>query len=170
MADTKAATNGKAPMTLRAGMKRLGSVSNAPWWNIKNGAKLYGEFENMYERPDERSKTGKSKFFQIKLLEDTEVRFGRGKDAKIGTCKAGEVVNLNYGPKTKDLEALVDPTIHGATFNVEVLCNGDKQDIGKGQTMWPLVVGSEMKRAPSVSDTPDFDGSDDEDEAGAATA
>ena len=46
MADTKAAgTNGSAaPMALREGMKRMGSVSNAPWWSIEKGAKLFGHF------------------------------------------------------------------------------------------------------------------------------
>ena len=176
MADTKAAgTNGSAaPMVLRAGMKRLGSVANAPWWNIEKGAKLFGTLEGMFQRPDERAKGGKSKFFQITALEDTKARFGRGKEAKVQSVKAGTVVNVNYGPKTRDLEPLIDHLLRGARFNVEIICKDDKMDIGKGQTMWPLEVGSVMTQAPQLADEPDFDGSEGDDDdapaAGAATA
>ena len=173
MADTKAAgTNGSAePMALREGMKRMGSVSNAPWWSIEKGAKLYGTLEGMFERPDERAKSGKSKFFQIKALEPTKGRQGRGKDAKVISVPAGTVLNVNYGAKTKDLEPLIDQLFRGASFNVEIICAGDKMEIGRGQTMWPLEVGSVMTKAPMQSDAPDFDGGeDDEDEAPAAGA
>lgn len=175
MADTKAAaTNGsKGKPTPPANMARIGSVANAPWWHIKNGALLQGELENMYDRPDERAKSGRSKFFQIKLSEDTEARLGRGDKAKMIVAKAGSVVNLNYGPKTKDLEKFIDPIIRGAKYNVWIYCDGDKMDIGRGQTMWPLDVHATQTRPPAVSDDPDFDGSDDDDDAqapGAATA
>ena len=53
------------------GFRRVGSVANAPWFNLKKGNTLLGVLENVYERPDERVKTkdgtpGKSKFFQIR--------------------------------------------------------------------------------------------------------
>jgi hypothetical protein len=178
MADKAAATNGtktNGTVTPPANMARVGSVANAPWWNIKNGNVLYGELENMYDRPDERAKSGRSKFFQLKLLQDAEARFGRGKDAKVGPVKAGTVVNLNYGPKTKELEKFVDAILRGAKYTVWVHVDGDKFDIGKGQTMWPLDVRAQQTQAPLVSDDPDFDGSEDDNEgsdapAGAATA
>jgi len=169
MADTKAAaaTNGSKP-TPPANMARIGSVANAPWWSIEDGAVLHGELENMYDRPDERSKSGRSKFFQIKLLKDTKARYGRGKEAKVVAVKAGTVVNLNYGPKTRELEKYVDPIIRGAKYEVWIHVDGGKFDIGKGQTMWPLDVHATMTRAPQVSDEPDFDGSDDDEGEGAA--
>lgn len=173
MADKAAAqTNGKKP-TPPANMARVGSVANAPWWNIKNGAVIEGELENMYDRPDERSKSGRSKFFQVKLSADTEARLGRGEKATLITAKAGTVVNLNYGPKTKDLEKFIDPIIRGAKYDIWIHCDGGKMDIGRGQTMWPLDVHATQTRPPTVSDDPDFDGTDDENESapsGAATA
>jgi len=153
-------------------MKRMGSVSNAPWFDIKKGAKLFGELEGMFERPDERNKqTGKSKFFQIKAKEPVGVYYGRGKDRKPGVAPAGTTVNVNYGPKTKDLEPLIPMLIRGAAFDVEVVCTGDKMDIGRGQTMWPIEVGSVMTKAETVNDDePDFDGSDEDEGAGAGAA
>jgi len=124
----------------------------------------------MYERPDERSKSGKSKFFQIELFAPTECRYGRGKQAKVSMAKAGEVVNLNYGPKTKELEKFIPDIIKGAEFEVWCHVNGEKQDIGKGQTMWPIVVHAGMKKAPSVKDEPDFEGVEDEADEGQAPA
>ena len=146
------------------GLARVGSVANAPWWNLKKGNVLSGMLENMYERPDERSKSGKSKFFQIMLTAPAECRYGRGKQAKISMAKAGDVVNLNYGPKTKELEKFISDIIKGAEFEVWCHVEGEKFDIGKGQTMWPIDVRAGMKKAPSVSDQePDFGDDDGED-------
>lgn len=143
------------------GMARVGSVANAAWFNLAKGNILHGELENMYERPDERSKTGKSKFFQIKLYEPTQVRSGRGKEAKVETAAAGAVVNLNYGPKTKELEKFVPEILRGAKFSVWAHVEGEKFDIGKGQTMWPLDVHAQMLRPAMETQDPDFDGGDD---------
>jgi hypothetical protein len=144
------------------GLARVGSVANAPWWNIRKGNVLNGVLENIYERPDERSKSGKSKFYQIRLTEATEVRFGRGKDASIGTAKPGDVINLNYGPKTRELEKFVPDIMRGAEYTVWCYVEGEKFDIGKGQTMWPIDVRAGQTKPPIVSDEPDFDGTEDE--------
>lgn len=144
------------------GLARVGSVANAPWWNLKAGNVLHGKLENMYERPDERSKSGKSKFFQIMLTAPAECRYGRGKQAKISMAKAGDVVNLNYGPKTKELEKFISDIIKGAEFEVWCHVEGEKFDIGKGQTMWPIDVRAGMTKAPSIKDEPDFEGVEDE--------
>lgn len=147
-----------------AGMMRVGSVANAPWWDIKNGNTLFGKLINVFSRPDERSKTGKSKFFQIELLRGTDVRYGRGKEAKPGRAEAGAVVNLNHGPKTKDLENYIPDILQGAQYNVWCKVDGEKFDIGKGQTMWPLDVRAKQVVAPQASGEPDFsDGEDSND-------
>ena len=150
------------------GLARVGSVANAPWWNLKKGNVLSGMLENMYERPDERSKSGKSKFFQIMLKAPAECRYGRGKQGVVKMAKAGDVVNLNYGPKTKELEKFIPDIIKGAQFEVWAHVEDEKFDIGKGQTMWPIDVRAGMTKAPSVMDEPDFEGVEDEaDEASA---
>lgn len=150
------------------GLARVGSVANAGWWNIKEGAVLSGVLENMYERPDERSKSGKSKFYQVKLSEPTEVRMGRGPAAKTQMAKAGDVVNLNYGPKTKELEKFVPDIMRGAEYTIWCHVTGPKMDIGKGQTMWPIDVHAGQTRPPTVTaDEPDFEGVEDEANEGA---
>lgn len=156
------------------GLARVGSVANAPWFNLAAGNVCHGMLENMYLRPDERAKAsgGKSKFFQIRLLSDAQVRFGRGKEAKVGMAKAGDVVNLNYGPKTMVFETYVPDILRGAEYEVWCHVTGEKFDIGKGQTMWPIDVRAGMKKAPTVvaaDSEPDF-GDDDEDGAPGATA
>lgn len=146
-----------------AGMARIGSVANAPWWHLANGNVLHGELENVYERPDERSKSGKSKFFQIKLLAPTIARKGRGKDAEIVTVPTGHVVNVNYGPKTKELEKFVPDIMRGAIYTVWLHVDGEKFEIGRGQTMWPIDVRATVTVAPRATEESDPDFSDDDD-------
>lgn len=148
-----------------SGLARVGSVANAPWWHLKAGNTCHGMLENCYTRPDERSKSGVSKFFQIKLLAPSLVRYGRAKDAKVSMAPTGTVINLNYGPKTKELESFVPDILRGAEFEVWCHIDGEKFDIGKGQTMWPIDVRAGMKKSPrATEDSPDF-GDDDDDEA-----
>lgn len=150
-------------------MARVGSVANAPWFHLKAGNICHGYLENVYERPDDRAKGGRSKFFQIELLEACEVRDGRGKDAEIITVPAGTIVNLNYGPKTKELEKFVPQILQGAQYEVSCYVEGEKFSIGKGQTMWPIDVRAQQTKAPQAGsdDVPDF-GDDDEAPASAA--
>jgi hypothetical protein len=149
------------------GFRRVGSVANAPWFNLKKGNTLRGILENMYERVDERvpkEKGGKSKFFQVKLLEGCECRAGRGEEAKIVRAEAGTVVNLNYGPKTMGLADLVPAIQAGAEYEVWVGV-GEKFKISGGRTMWDLDVQQKIvKAAPALADddSPDFDGNADE--------
>lgn len=153
-----------------AHLARVGSVANAPWFDLKKGNICHGILENVYERPDERSRSGKSKFFQIRLLAECEVRYGRGKEAKKGKAVVGQVINLNYGPKTKELEKFIPDILRGAEYEVYCDVQGEKFDIGKGQTMWPIDVRAGMIRAPRASeDEPDF-GDEDQDEGAPAQA
>lgn len=168
-----AAKNGSPSSAVRPpeGMARIGSVSNAPWFNLKNGNVLEGDLVNMFERPDERAKAGKSKFFQVTITAPAEVRYGRGKQAEVKMAPIGTVVNLNYGPKTKDLEPFIPQIVRGARFHVWVGVNGEKFDIGKGQTMWPVEVFATQSKAATVKDDePDFDGVEDESDEAPASA
>lgn len=139
-------------------LARVGSVANAPWFNLAEGNVLHGVLENVYERPDERSRSGKSKFFQILLTEPAEVRSGRGNDAELVMAEVGTVVNLNYGPKTKELEKFIPDILRGAKFEVWCHVDGPKFDIGKRQSMWPIDVRAGMIReASAMEDEPDFE-------------
>ena len=154
------------------GFRRVGSVANAPWFALKKGNVLLGLLENVYERPDERVKTkdgspGKSKFFQIKLMQACDATAGRAEDRKPVRAEIGQVVNLNYGPKTKELEKFVPDIMRGAEYQVWAAC-GDKFKISGGRTMWDLDVQVQLtKAAPALDgDEPDFDDGADEAAAG----
>lgn len=134
----------------------------------------------MYERPDERSKLGKSKFFQVELFpykDDagevhdhyvdgegvvlaTEVRVGRGKQSSFSEVGPGTIINVNYGPKTKDWEPLVSEIHRGAEYLVLAVITGDKFEIKHGQTMWPIDIYHSMTRASRQVDEPDFEDSE----------
>jgi hypothetical protein len=186
-----AATNGAQQASATpAGMVRTSSVANAPWWHLKEGNSLYGKLLNMYERPDERSKTGKSRFFQIELLDwvdketgevhpsyfdpkkgvviPTEVRVGRGKQAQFEQVPSGTIINVNYGPKTKDWEPLISDIYRGAEYKVLALIIGDKFEIRNGQTMWPIDTFHEQVKPPRAVEDPDFEDEEDTTEAAPA--
>jgi len=154
-----------AQTTVRApeGFRRVGSVANAGWFNMKKvGNILQGVLEGMYQRKDEQNPKGQSKFFQIRLSADCEVRMGRGEEAQITMAKAGEYVNLNYGPKTKDLEDYIPQIMQGATFEIYGVVAGDKIKLTGGRTMHNFEVFTNMTVAPKAKDDePDFDGSTD---------
>lgn len=185
-----AAVNGQS-MSAPSGMVRTSSVANAPWWHLKEGNALYGRLLNMYTRPDERSKSGKSNFFQIELLDwvdkesgevygyyfdtkngvevPTEVRIGRGKGATFEQVPAGSIINVNYGPKTKDWEPLIQDIYRGAEYRVLALITGPKFEIRNAQTMWPIDTFHEQITPPRPVAEPDFD-DETEDEAAPAGA
>lgn len=129
------------------GMRRIGSVTNAPWWKIEPGRALHGKLINVYERNDDKSPTKKSKFFQVELLAPANARLGRGVDAKPVTANAGEVVNVNYTAKTKDLEPLVLQVMRGAEVKIWLLPKG-KIPVGKGQ-MWDIDVRADVGQLPA---------------------
>ena len=140
------------------GFRRIGSVADAPWFNIKTGNSLKGILENCYERVDPRSKTGKSKFFQMVLLEPAEVRQGRGEDAKVVQAPAGAVVSVNYTPKTQPLEDYIPDIVRGAEYQVWIGC-GKKITLKNGNTMWDLDVRvNQTKSVTADIEDPDFDG------------
>jgi hypothetical protein len=141
------------------GFRRVGSVSNAPWFLLEEGAVLYGVLENVYERPDERvakEKGGMSKFFQLKLLQPAMGRKGKGEDAELLEVPMGDVVNLNYGPKTKELEKLVPDILAGAEYQVWILVKG-KFKLSGAKSMWDMDVQIQQTKAKTASpDEPDF--------------
>ena len=110
----------------------------------------------MYERKDERSPSGKSKFFQLELLSGCKVRQGTGETAKIVDAAAGSVVNLNYGPKTKVLEDFCTEVLHGAEIHVKAPVLGKMKIAGGKRTMWNLDVQVKIARPAPVAAEPDF--------------
>lgn len=159
-----------APASIPEGFRRLGSVANAGWFNMKKvGNTLHGSLEGMYERNDTLNPNGKSKFFQVKLLAECEVRMGTGESASLDVAKVGQYVNLNWGPKTRDLEALIPEMFKGAAFELYGVVAGDKIKLTGGRSMHNFDVGTKMTRAPQALDEeiPDLGGGD---EAGAATS
>lgn len=150
---------------LPEGFQRIGSVANAGWFNMKKvGNILHGVLEGMFERNDTLSPTGKSKFFQIKLIEDCEVRTGNGEDTALATAHAGDYANLNHGPKTKELESLLADVRRGAVYQVYGVVAGEKIKLKNGKTMHNFDVGTNMVKPPKATEdvAPDFDGSPDD--------
>jgi hypothetical protein len=92
----------------------------------------------------------------------TEVRVGRGKASTFEMCGPGKIINVNYGPKTKDWESFIADIYRGASFNVLAVINGDKFEIRNGQTMWPVETFHEMTRPPKSLEEPDFDDAEDD--------
>jgi hypothetical protein len=127
--------------------RRLGSAPNAPWINLAKGNVVRGILENVYDRRDEMSPNGVSKFFQIKLMDSCECWVGRGEAAKVVRFEAGTVVNLNYNTRTMPLEDLVPQILKGAEYQVWVSI-GDKLRMSGGRSMWNMEVAVKMTRAP----------------------
>ena len=66
MASTSQKQSATPATTVRPpeGFRRVGSVANAGWFNMKKvGNVLHGVLEGMYQRKDELNPKGESKFF-----------------------------------------------------------------------------------------------------------
>jgi hypothetical protein len=145
---------------LPEGFTALGSVSADAWVSLEEGNVVQGKLLGVFSRDDKRSKTGKSEFFQIETTTETQARYGKGQKAVVKTAPAGSTLNLNCGPKTAVLKDLLPDVRRGAEFLIYVHV-GEKEDLANGNTMWEMLVGSNMTRAPKALVEPDFGGSDD---------
>lgn len=149
-----------------AGFVRVGSVADAPFFVLEENNIIHGKLLGCYERDDKRSKTGRSKFFQVELISPCKVRSGRGEDAKVSVARSGTVVNLNYTPLTKVLEDFSKKILTGGEYEVYAPC-GKKKELANGNTMWLIDTHVHVVRepAPLADQEPDFEGA-----SGAAAA
>jgi hypothetical protein len=138
------------------GFQRSGSANAVGWFNMgKIGNTLHGVLIGMFERKDKlRADTGKSNFFQVKISQECEVRIERGEDATMVMAKPGDVVNINYGPKTKPWETLIGDIKRGAEYEVLGCIIGAKAKLDGGRTMHNFDVYQKMMRAPQVDAEP----------------
>jgi len=137
-----------------AGFQRSGSAAAVGWFNMgKVGNVLSGMLTGMYTRKDGLREEGSSKFFQVQLDRECEVRAERGEEAKFITAKPGEYVNVNYGPKTKPWEDFVQQIMNGgAEYKVFGTIVGAKIKIGTGRQMHNFDVYHQLVTPPKESD------------------
>ncbi len=157
----------QVPFQLPEGFQLSGSDNAVGWFNMqKIGNTLRGRLIGMFERPDSLRPTGKSNFFQVQISQVCEVRADRGEDAALIEAKVGDVVNVNYGPKTKNWEALVGDIKRGAKYEVIGCVVGEKVKLGQGRQMHNFKVGEKMIAPPqsSAESDVDFEGSAEEEQ------
>jgi len=163
MARNTSQASAGAPVDFQApeGFQRSGSANAVGWFDMTTlGNKLHGQLIGMFRRKDQLRTDGFSDFFQVEVSEPCMVRSDRGEEAKIVEAKAGDVVNVNYGPKTKPWEALCDDIKRGAKYEVLGCIIGGKVKLNGGKTMHNFDVYQKMTQAPlaeAESDV-DFDG------------
>ena len=146
------------------GFRRSGTANAVGWFNqAKGGNLLRGKLLGMFTRKDQLRPEGTSNFFQVQVSEPCEVRAERGDDATMVTCKAGDVVNVNYGPKTKPWADYSSDIKRGAEIEVIAHANGRKIKIGGGRSMHDIDVFEKVLVAPSADAAidADFEGSAD---------
>jgi len=144
------------------GFRRSGTAAAVGWFDHNLvGNVLKGELLGIYERPDElrREQGGISKFFQVKVDTECQVRAERGEDAKMVTANPGDVVNVNYGPKTKPWEVYSGDIRRGAVVEVYGVIRGDKVKLSKGRKMHNFDCFDRVVRPPQApaDESPDFE-------------
>jgi hypothetical protein len=137
------------------GFARIGAVADVPYFLLEEGNVVHGKLLGCYQREDKRSMTGVTKFYQVELLAPCRVREGRGEDVEVRQGEVGEIVNLNFNPKTKELEPLCKEILAGAAYEVFAPCLG-KMSLANGNTMWNFDVSVNQLRKARVEE-PDFE-------------
>jgi hypothetical protein len=146
------------------GFRHVGSVANAGWFNMKKvGNTVQGTFEGMFKRKDDLNPEKTSKFFQVKITAgECEVRMGKGEESVLATAHVGDVVNLNYGPKTKELEELLSAIEKGAEYEIFGTVAGDKIKLSGGRTMHNFELFKKLTVEATSDVEPDFEGGSDD--------
>lgn len=118
------------------GFQRSGSAAVVGWFNMnKLGNVLSGKLTGMFTRKDALRTEGTSKFFQVQVDKECEVRAERGEDVKYIPALPGQSVNVNYGPKTKPWEDFMPDIRNGAVYAVFGEIAGGKIKISGGRQM-----------------------------------
>lgn len=154
MARNQSQASAQAPVQFEVpeGFQRSGSANAVGWFDMSTvGNTLSGELLGMFERKDKLRETGSSNFFQVKIDRPCQVRIDRGEEATVVTANAGDVVNVNYGPKTRSWEPLISDIKHGAQVAVFGVIAGGKVKLDGGRTMHNFDVFHQIKRPPTES-------------------
>jgi hypothetical protein len=151
------------------GFQRSGSASAVGWFNpLKAGNTLRGTLIGMFKKPDMFAQGKQVDFFQVQVSQACEVRADRGEESHMLEAKPGDVVNINYGPKTKNWELLTGDIKRGAVYEVLATVIGDKVKLAGNRKMHNVDVFQKCVRAPqsNAEVDVDFGGSADDTEQG----
>jgi hypothetical protein len=148
------------------GFQRSGTAIATGWFNMGLiGNELSGQLLGLYSRKDKLRTEGTSQFFQVQIDKECQVRIERGEDAKMAVAKPGEIVNVNFGPKTKPWADLIPDIRRGAEYAVYGKIAGSKLKLDGGRTMHAFDTFQRMVRPPTENGADvDFDGGDSGDE------
>ena len=156
--DSQETQNSQVQFEAPEGFQRSGSANAVGWFNMaKPGNTLHGVLVGMFSRKDKLREDGTSNFFQVTVSQECEVRSERGDEAKMVMAKPGDVVNVNYGPKTKPWADLVGDLKRGAVYEVIGCIIGGKVKLDGGRTMHNFDVYQKMIKAPQVDADADVD-------------
>jgi hypothetical protein len=166
---TEAETTGTAGAVVQApaGMQRSGSANAVGWWiQSKDGNVLSGKLLGMFSRKDVLRQEGSSKFFQVEIDKPTTVRVERGIEAHEEEANPGDIVNVNFGPKTAPWADFQGDLKRGAVYAVWAYAFGRKVKISAGRSMHDIDARHNMVTPPA--DVPEF--TDVDGDAGAEVA
>lgn len=127
--------------------RRLGTATAVGWFLLVEGNVLVGRLLGGYERRDPLQPLGTSRFYQVELLRTARVRAGWGEEARNVVARAGEVVNVNFGPKTRAWDALLPEIQAGAEYEVGVRCK-DKVPLTAGRSVHDMDVFARRTKEP----------------------
>lgn len=146
-------SNENKKVQLPEGFQRSGSAIGVGFFEMSEiGNTLSGILVGMFEMKTSLRADGKTNFFQVEIDQPCMVRSGRGDDAEVVEAKAGDVVNVNYGPKTRAWEKFIPSIQLGAVYQVYGVVAGNKVELSGGRKMHNFEVGHKLVKA-SPDDT-----------------
>lgn len=142
------------------GFQRSGTAIAKGWFNMGLiGNELSGTLLGLYNRKDKLRAEGMSQFFQVQINRECQVRVERGEDAKMEMAKPGEIVNINFGPKTKPWADLIADIRRGAVYEVYGKIAGQKIKLDGARQMHAFDTFQKMVCPPTDSSADvDFEG------------
>jgi len=122
------------------------AVQDAPWFNLEEGAVLYGNLLGCYTMKTEPPRD----YYQVELYQATTVRSGRGEDVEMVEAEKGDIVNVGMAYQLQAWKTKIVPLVE-AGAQVEVFAKvGKKIKQKSGRTLWTFdVVKSRVVKAPT---------------------
>jgi hypothetical protein len=133
-----------------SGFVSVSSDRAAPFWKVRDGARVVGELIGGYDMPDTYNPGGRRDFIQMRLLAPTEVAVKDSEETE--TLAKGETVSVGITAALQDILNKEVPLVDaGAKIQLLITCTGKRQKSKtSGFSFWPIEYKRKLVKPPTM--------------------
>lgn len=133
-----------------SGFVSVSSDRAAPFWKVREGAKVVGKLIGAFDMPDQFNKGGRREFIQLKLLVPTEVATKDSEETE--TLPRGATVSVGITASIQDILTKEVPLVDaGANIHLLITCTGKRQKSKTSNfSFWPIEYKRKVVTPPTM--------------------